>query len=1267
MRLTSNDLRSMIDTFDFVIQPKKKLTTFSKEYNYDLPTASGLEVETFTSEGVEDEYTFSNRDSATLTSSLVLAIQSIEKVLVRITMGVNRRFTGYIRQDFSQNISRFAREFAVTVEDMSFLLDDNIAESFQYPELIDSPPYTIFNPSNTARSIIHILLAMAGYGLDDISATEVIADTVLHVSHTITDERSYRDFIDTLLYEHGYVQFFDRDGKWNYKKVDISYISPEYTVKDQMQSNSFNYSGNDSSKDGVKLEWSTPEKVEDARLYMESLPMKEGIFTGQEILAGEYFPPTGDIEEIWQEFTESFLDRPYIKLDARLKNKDITLIATDTVVPDIVMSSGISQVGTAIIDPKRAKFLFQNTGETTQKLFRFDIIGNALIRSQVNTIVSPATAKTPMEYTTEFIFDNTKATRLANNLSRFTRFSKIQYSWSELDDREAGLVVRINPTFELDSYAIITEVERVFYNGTVGSSRISAIGIRAYEELAMKTTISISTAQKAIGASQGIDLSDAAANENILTPFEKRTLKVTYDSWTSEKAVFIASADERNISRVAYEDAYDAVEAYVDSVDMFVDMSVNTNIEGTVWDGLKGDYLTERAYLRGYISDFDASELTLYTSSNVINVSARDALLTDYIEFEVQTTIIPTTSITWKAYNGGSEISGVLIDLVTPTEGKKRLDCSALPYLTIKSLTVEATIAYGGKTYRDVQAVAIAKSTLITAVNFGGVKLVPTTTPDGESLATGDYFLWADDSVATHADFDYETGKDAIVKGCIYEYGQNSPTKWEISTNTNLVMSLFDDFANLADDVDSQVIGNAVIKKLVTLEAVVKNLVAQNVTVKKPTDAIPSILSFNGSNSSVVIPYASALQPTAELRIEVSAYMDSWEYVPPEKDRLLSCTEYGGYMLAISDGFVRFTVSIDGSYVSVYLDYTSLADGWHDFECTYDGQYIKLYVDNNLEDTYDHTTTAVITYGDSMPLVIGAEASIPYPKGVKDSFFNGRIKNLKIYSKEDGSVLVGSWGMQEGTGATIYDSVSTNNGTIYNAQWITEDVSGFQFLALTEDTNGRPRFGVYFDGRPIFVVQPDVGKIYFGEHFWYDPIDGAIHTPNDKMVIGANGILQATDVDIDGKVETNELLVAVDYYSAGDTLFYGSDFGVDGNRECNFHTLTLEALSTGSVRVKATVKAYYYSVSAYGYPTITIKKNDTTIYTSGRITDTSNWTSISQDVSYDTGDLIELLIVVEEDYYGGDCYQKGLEGFCYDKSFSNNDIIALFQKDRCQG
>jgi len=250
---------------------------------------------------------------------------------------------------------------------------------------------------------------------------------------------------------------------------------------------------------------------------------------------------------------------------------------------------------------------------------------------------------------------------------------------------------------------------------------------------------------------------------------------------------------------------------------MFVDMSVNTNIEGTVWDGLKGDYLTERAYLRGYISDFDASELTLYTSSNVINVSARDALLTDYIEFEVQTTIIPTTSITWKAYNGGSEISGVLIDLVTPTEGKKRLDCSALPYLTIKSLTVEATIAYGGKTYRDVQAVAIAKSTLITAVNFGGVKLVPATTPDGESLATGDYFLWADDSTATYT------------KGQIYVYNVSS---WREATEDagdgDLVMTLFDSFANLDNDVDSSVIGNAVIKKLVAIDAFIQNLQAEN-------------------------------------------------------------------------------------------------------------------------------------------------------------------------------------------------------------------------------------------------------------------------------------------------------------------------------------------------------------------------------------------------------------------------------------------------------
>jgi len=63
--------------------------------------------------------------------------------------------------------------------------------------------------------------------------------------------------------------------------------------------------------------------------------------------------------------------------------------------------------------------------------------------------------------------------------------------------------------------------------------------------------------------------------------------------------------------------------------------------------------------------------------------------------------------------------------------------------------------------------------------------------------------------------------------------------------------------------------------------------------------------------------------------------------------------------------------------------------------------------------------------------------------------------------------------------------------------------SGFRFRAL--DNSGSPIFDVMYGNVTLFKVDIATGKIYFGEGFWYDPADMAIHSVNDNVVIGAAG------------------------------------------------------------------------------------------------------------------------------------------------------------------
>ncbi len=103
--------------------------------------------------------------------------------------------------------------------------------------------------------------------------------------------------------------------------------------------------------------------------------------------------------------------------------------------------------------------------------------------------------------------------------------------------------------------------------------------------------------------------------------------------------------------------------------------------------------------------------------------------------------------------------------------------------------------------------------------------------------------------------------------------------------------------------------------------------------------------------------------------------------------------------------------------------------------------------------------------------------------------------------------------LAEDSGKTIYAS------EIYADLIVTKRlrVESGNFLTKINETDG---VDVTYDGNKLFKVEPLTGKIYFGENFWYDPSDGAIHTPEDNTLIRANGTLKAYFAELLGTLRT---------------------------------------------------------------------------------------------------------------------------------------------------
>jgi hypothetical protein len=91
--------------------------------------------------------------------------------------------------------------------------------------------------------------------------------------------------------------------------------------------------------------------------------------------------------------------------------------------------------------------------------------------------------------------------------------------------------------------------------------------------------------------------------------------------------------------------------------------------------------------------------------------------------------------------------------------------------------------------------------------------------------------------------------------------------------------------------------------------------------------------------------------------------------------------------------------------------------------------------------------------------------------------------------------------LAEDSGKTIYTS------EIYADLIVTKKlrVQSGDFLAKINETDG---VDVTYDGNKLFKVEPLTGKIYFGEHFWYDPATESIRSTDDNLVINADGTLE---------------------------------------------------------------------------------------------------------------------------------------------------------------
>jgi hypothetical protein len=190
----------------------------------------------------------------------------------------------------------------------------------------------------------------------------------------------------------------------------------------------------------------------------------------------------------------------------------------------------------------------------------------------------------------------------------------------------------------------------------------------------------------------------------------------------------------------------------------------------------------------------------------------------------------------------------------------------------------------------------------------------------------------------------------------------------------------------------------------------------------------------------------------------------------------------------------------------------------------------------------------------------------------------------------------------DAVGAALKDALALAKaeGEMVDAAWaIIENLVAENLKVLDGDfetkINATDGLQVTYNGNQLFKVNPSTGIIYFGEHFWYDPTDGKIHTPSDKTVINTDGSIEAVGGSFSGKITVNN--VPFQPLAAG-TFSYNTSLVVLSTKNISSVTRTAEGNYHVELANPPKVKANL-AADGYSYIDVFVVANSANTFSSG--------------------------------------------------------------------
>lgn len=321
-------------------------------------------------------------------------------------------FTGYVRKNFKLTVGPQVGPIKIDCVDPSFLIQKKIDSNIYWAN------YKVCDSADTSHSIVHQLMVLAGFTTADVATTS-ITDVIDYFVIDLEEGRTYWDILKQLSFEFGYVFYFNDSGKMNFfnflipSKTTTKVVNGDDMLKELVLTKS------DEKYRGVEIKFRPHILLEDEKVFSDISGGTEDSSCIILVEPDHYYPVEADTEDWFLQYTV----------------KDREIITVESAAMDTDYQAGIVINEAFVNYHTKAKFSVQNTSALDKYIFKFDVVGDATVKGDLNKVLVLNVAGTEeiRTYEAKWLTIKADAIDLASGLALYYKYSDFQYAFTSND------------------------------------------------------------------------------------------------------------------------------------------------------------------------------------------------------------------------------------------------------------------------------------------------------------------------------------------------------------------------------------------------------------------------------------------------------------------------------------------------------------------------------------------------------------------------------------------------------------------------------------------------------------------------------------------------------------------------------------------------------------------------------------------------------------------------------------------------------------------